>query len=180
MKYYTKASTNGKMSAREKENFDVAYRAACESIVLLENDGVLPLKNKTVALFGNGAKRTIKGGTGSGEVNERHSVNILEGLEKSGVIVITQKWIEDYEELYTTKEKEFNDGKVKKSIKNPSKAMELLADFGGCAARKVSHKDIEESKTDTCIYVVARQAGEGVDRRAKKAIYILPMKNMQI
>ena len=112
MKYYTKASLNGEISQREKQNFDVAYRAACESIVLLENDGALPLKNKTVALFGNGAKRTIKGGTGSGEVNERHSVNILEGLENAGFTVTTHRWINDYDELYTVKEKEFNDGKV--------------------------------------------------------------------
>lgn len=168
MKYYTKASLNGEISQREKQNFDVAYRAACESIVLLENDGALPLKNKTVALFGNGAKRTIKGGTGSGEVNERHSVNILEGLENAGFTVTTHRWINDYDELYTVKEKEFNDGKVKKFLKNPSKAMDLLADFGGCAARKVSDKDIKDSNTDTCIYVIARQAGEGVDRRAQK------------
>ena len=168
MKYYTKASLNGEISQREKQNFDVAYRAACESIVLLENDGVLPLKNKTVALFGNGAKRTIKGGTGSGEVNERHSINILKGLENAGFTVTTYKWINDYDELYTAKEKEFNDGKVKKFLKNPSKAMELLADYGGCAARKVSPKDIQDSNTDTCIYVIARQAGEGVDRRAQK------------
>ena len=39
MKYYTKASINGEISQREKQNFDIAYRAACESIVLLENDG---------------------------------------------------------------------------------------------------------------------------------------------
>ena len=95
MKYYTKASLNGEISQREKQNFDVAYRAACESIVLLENDGALPLKNKTVALFGNGAKRTIKGGTGSGEVNERHSVNILEGLENAGFTVTTHRRMKD-------------------------------------------------------------------------------------
>ena len=46
--------------------------------------------------------------------------------------------------------------------------MDLLADFGGCAARKVSDKDIKDSNTDTCIYVIARQAGEGIDRRAQK------------
>ena len=168
MKYYTKASKDNKPTIREKENFNVAYRAACESIVLLENDGVLPLCNKTVALFGNGAKRTVKGGTGSGEVNERHSVNILEGLENAGFTVTTHRWIEDYEQLYVVKEKEFNDNKLKKFFKNPTKTMELMEDFGGCAARKVSQKDIDESNTDTCVYVIARQAGEGVDRRAKK------------
>ena len=116
MKYYTKASPNGEISELEKQNFDVAYRAACESIVLLENDGVLPLKNKTVALFGNGARRTIKGGTGSGEVNERHSINILEGLENAGFSVTTKRWISDYDELYTKKEKEFNEFLTNKGL----------------------------------------------------------------
>jgi len=168
MKFYTKASTDPKANQREIKNLQTAYKAACESIVLLENDGTLPLENKTVALFGNGAKRTVKGGTGSGEVNERHSVSILEGLERAGFTVTSYKWIEDYDKLYAEKEKEFNDGKLKKFLKNPSKAMELLADFGGCAARSINEDDYNNSNTDTCIYVVARQAGEGVDRKAEK------------
>ena len=168
MKFYTKAAKDPTPNKREAENLQIAYTAACESIVLLENDGTLPLANKTVALYGNGAKRTVKGGTGSGEVNERHSVSILEGLENAGFTVTTKAWIEEYDNLYTAKEKEFNDNKLKRFFKNPSKAMELLADFGGCAARCVDEKDYQSSNTDTCIYVVARQAGEGVDRRAAK------------
>ena len=77
MELLTKASYSGEVSEREKRNLEVAYRAACESMVLLKNEGVLPLKAKKVALYGPGVSRTIKGGTGSGEVNERHSVTIL-------------------------------------------------------------------------------------------------------
>ena len=77
MRLLTKASLNGEVSRREKENLAVAYRAACEAMVLLKNDGTLPLQTRKVALYGSGASRTIKGGTGSGEVNERHSVTIL-------------------------------------------------------------------------------------------------------
>ena len=168
MKFYTKASTDPRPNEREIKNLQISYKAACESIVLLENDGTLPIKNKTVALFGNGAKRTVKGGTGSGEVNERHSISIMEGLENAGFNVTTKDWIEEYDHLYKTKEKEFNDNKLKRFFKNPSKAMELLEDFGGCPARCVDENDAEKSSTDTCIYVVARQAGEGVDRKAQK------------
>ena len=84
MKLLTKASYSNEVTGREKRNLDVAYRAACESIVLLRNEQVLPLQTKKVALFGAGASRTIKGGTGSGEVNERHSVTILEGMKNRG------------------------------------------------------------------------------------------------
>ena len=76
----TKASYDKGMNEREKRNLVVAYEAACESIVLLENDGALPIQGKKVAMFGAGVTHTIKGGTGSGEVNERHSVTIYEGL----------------------------------------------------------------------------------------------------
>ena len=74
-------------------NRDVAYHAATEGIVLLKNDGTIPMTPSNIALFGNGAAVTTKGGTGSGEVNERHSVDILEGLENAGFKVTTKAWI---------------------------------------------------------------------------------------
>ena len=100
MELLTKASFNGEVSEREKQNLEVAYRAACESMVLLKNENVLPLNTKKVALYGPGVTRTIKGGTGSGEVNERHSVTILEGMENRGFEVTTKQWIKDYEDAY--------------------------------------------------------------------------------
>lgn len=50
-----------------------------------------PLKPGKIALYGAGAGMTIKGGTGSGEVRERHVVSILEGMEKAGFTVTTQE-----------------------------------------------------------------------------------------
>ena len=84
----------------ERQHREVAYRAALEGIVLLENDGVLPLKPGKIALYGAGADMTIKGGTGSGEVNERHAVSIREGLEETGFTVTTKHWIKEYEWIY--------------------------------------------------------------------------------
>ena len=37
-----------------------------------------------IAAYGNGVRHTIKGGTGSGEVNSRCSYTIEQGLEKAG------------------------------------------------------------------------------------------------
>ena len=34
--------------------------------------------------------------------------------------------------------------------------------------RLITEQDIKESNTNTCIYVLSRQAGEGIDRRAEK------------
>ena len=63
---FTKAKTSQEETKREIENRNISYKAATEGIVLLQNNGVLPLKTKKVALFGPGALMTIKGGTGSG------------------------------------------------------------------------------------------------------------------
>ena len=82
MRLLTKASYSGEVSKREKENLEVAYRAACEGMVLLKNDGTLPLTTKKIALYGPGASMTIKGGTGSGDVYVEHIVGILEGMDQ--------------------------------------------------------------------------------------------------
>ena len=83
----------------KKSGKKLAYKAAVEGIVLLENDGSLPLKAGKIALYGAGAKKTIKGGTGSGEVNERHAVSVF---GRTGTMqdlqITTMRWIEDYDQ----------------------------------------------------------------------------------
>ena len=54
----------------EEAGKEIAYQAAVEGIVLLENDGCLPLNPGKIALYGAGAKMTIKGGTGSQSMDE--------------------------------------------------------------------------------------------------------------
>ena len=76
MKQIIYASNTKDISELELQNRYLALECAKEAIVLLKNDGILPLKDQKIALFGSGAKKTIKGGTGSGEVNERYSVSI--------------------------------------------------------------------------------------------------------
>lgn len=170
MKLLTKASYSGKVSEREKRNLEIAYRAACESIVLLKNNAVLPLKTKRVALFGPGVSRTIKGGTGSGEVNERHSVTILEGMENRGFEITSKQWIRDYEEAYKEEERahKIAQKEALKSMKAQSIMEIMLAGFQPSNGRAITQEDIQESNTDTAIYVLSRQAGEGGDRKAEK------------
>ena len=49
------------VSEREKKNREISRWAAAQGMVLLENDGVLPLKaGARIALFGMGARHTIK------------------------------------------------------------------------------------------------------------------------
>lgn len=64
---------------REQAHRRLARQAAAESMVLLKNDGVLPLApGSCAALYGMGARYTIAGGTGSGSVNSREILDALE------------------------------------------------------------------------------------------------------
>ena len=79
-------SLSTEITEREQRNRILAREIAEEGIVLLKNDGLLPLQpEKPLSLLGGGAVMTIKGGTGSGDVNERHSVSILEGFRNQKV-----------------------------------------------------------------------------------------------
>ena len=175
MSLLTKASYSNEMTQREQENLQVAYRAACEGIVLLKNDGTLPLKTKKVALYGAGASMTIKGGTGSGEVNERHSVTILEGMTDRGFEIATRNWIADFERLYVEAEAAYKVEKKKRiNILKPNSIMDMLMeDFRAPCGPVIDDSYVAASNTDSCVYVVSRQAGEGGDRKAEKGDFFL-------
>ena len=170
MKLLTKASPDGSMNQRERENLKVAYEAACEGMVLLKNDGTLPLKTKKVALYGPGASMTIKGGTGSGEVNERHSVTVLEGLQNRGFEVTTLGWIAEYERQFALAQEEYKKEKKKRvNLLKMDSIMQMLFDnFRAPVGLPITVENVRSSDTDACIYVLSRQAGEGVDRKAEK------------
>ena len=95
-----KAGTNPEPTQFELENRALARKAAAEGFVLLENDGILPLKDKKVAIYGSGARMTVKGGTGSGQVRERYSVNIAQGMENAGFEVASKDWLDRFDKFY--------------------------------------------------------------------------------
>ena len=79
------ASTSETVSRRELDHMNQVRALAGECMTVLKNDGTLPLKETgNVALYGSGARRTVKGGTGSGDVNSRSVVSIEDGLEDAG------------------------------------------------------------------------------------------------
>lgn len=162
----TKAVTSKEISARERRNRRLAYESAVEGIVLLENKGILPVEPGTIALFGAGAQYTIKGGSGSGEVNVRHVVTAEEGLEKAGFTIATKDWIWRYDALWRTGKEEFLRESRKKLQKIGTSVLAdlMAAEYCYPAGDRIREDEIEASGTDTCLYIVARQSGEGHDR----------------
>lgn len=72
-------------SERELRHAAFARKLAAEGMVLLKNEQILPLDpSQPIALFGAGAVQTVKGGLGSGDVNNRRNISIYEGLLEAG------------------------------------------------------------------------------------------------
>ena len=169
METITRANPSPEVTQRELDNRLLAYEAACEGLVLLKNDGALPFAHKRVALYGPGAAHTIKGGTGSGEVNERHSVTVLEGMEDRGFELTTRQWLADYEAFYAQAHAAYREEKRKRvNLLKPGSIMDMLWDNFRLPAGPVPDTVTD---TDQCVYVLSRQAGEGGDRRAEAGDY---------
>ena len=140
--------------------------AAPEGMVLLENNGVLPLKDvKKVALYGTGSYDFIAGGTGSGNVNKPYIRNVAEGLTVNGLEVNKniQTWYEQYIAL------------AKTNLKNNTASSGVLLGDPVIAEMEVSRDFIEkmEPATDVAIFTLSRNAGEGGDRYAKDGDWTL-------
>lgn len=89
-------TTSNEVSEREEKNAELAVEAAQEGMVLLKNNGALPVNaGSKIALYGSGAVCTIKGGTGSGDVNQRNVVNIYDGL-KDVYNIANQSYLQPY------------------------------------------------------------------------------------
>ena len=166
-----------KVQEWETQHRQLAKEAAAEGIVLLKNeDQILPLKaGSKVALYGAGAGRTIKGGTGSGDVNERESVTIWQGMKNAGFEITSEDWIRSYEKIYEKARQDWKDDIVTRSGGNGGNVMDFFTVYSTTPFIMPTGDPVEkpEKDCDTAIYVLSRVAGEGADRNAAKGDYYL-------
>ena len=171
MKNY-RANATSEMTQLERENGQIVRELAGECMVILENDGILPLKGTCrVALYGNGARHTIKGGTGSGDVNARKVVCIEEGLESTGFTVVTENWLNAYDAAIA-EEKERHQKKIKKLAEELHKP-EINVAFDYPYEDPDAPEITEKEDAELAIYVLSRNSGEGKDRYCRKGDYLL-------
>ena len=80
----------------------MARKAAEESIILLKNEGTLPLNgNEKVALYGISSVDFVGIGTGSGWVNTEHIANMQEAMTEAG-FTLDENLAEYYRLCYAT------------------------------------------------------------------------------
>ena len=142
-----------------KAHAAVARSAAAESMVLLRNEGALPLSgSEKVAMYGISSIDFVAGGTGSGNVNKAYVVNMKEGLENAGFKL--DKDLVDYYESYIkyyNANNKLNSSNANRPLLGSAKLAEIPV---GSAAIKRQAKN-----NDVAVITIGRNAGEGADRK---------------
>jgi len=163
LEYIFKTPTFAQYKYSDKPNLtehaEVTRKAATEGMVLLKNEkNTLPFsdKQKEVSLFGVTSYAWITGGTGSGSVNNKHTVSLLEGLQSAGY-----KLDKELADLYTPyAEKEVIAEKERRKARGilalPERLPEMKMDDA------LIQKKAETS--EIAFVTLGRNSGEGGDR----------------
>lgn len=166
LEYIVKTPTFNKFEATDapdlKKHAEITRQAANEGIVMLKNNGVLPLASdiKTVALYGVSSYEFLSGGVGSGCVHPPYVVDMVTGLANAGLSAtprltsVYRKYIDFETEKY-------------EMDRHPTRWFESPV-MGQCKYPEIGFTmqaiSTEEPQADAAIITLGRQAGEGIDR----------------
>jgi beta-glucosidase len=145
-----------------KAHADLVREAGSESMVLLENNGVLPLIDsvKRIAAYGVGTYDYIIGGTGSGDVNEAYAVSLANGLVNAGYQLYAElkdTYIRHIEEYYIHNKLDPND-KLASYLPKP-RPVEIIPEATQLA--------LQAKANDIAVITISRCSGEFLDRKIK-------------
>ncbi len=173
--------TTNEILPREIKHQELSRRAAGEGVVLLKNENSLPISaDEKIAIYGNGIQKIMKGGSGSGDVNERRVVSFLEGLKAAGFTVINEGDVQDNMDAFVKARLEWRD-RIHEKLANFS-AGDTMNFLKVMAETKVAPVDIIDVKeadvlaADAAVYLISRQAGEGKDRPLAEGEWYLTAK----
>ena len=147
----------------EKKHIKIMRETAPECTLFLKKNQEFPISEPcNVLLVGSGARNTQKGGLGSGDTEPRNYTTCEEGLEKAGFVITSKKWLDQY-----PIEKEKLIGEYMKYIETMHIQNKVTQSFRMMAFPEYDYNlDLNfEQKADIAIYVIARNSGEGTDRR---------------
>ncbi|MBE6718773.1 MAG: beta-glucosidase [Ruminococcaceae bacterium] len=154
----TNIGENGRRITGCKEHIELSRKVAAEGMVLLENNGILPLKNNTtVALFGIGSIDYVKGGGGSGMVYCDYVRNLYEGfMQKKPKILVYEPLTKYYYDYAIPLLSEHGGSKIFSEIEIPSELIDNAA-----------------NNSDVAIITIHRFSAENRDRFAEKGDFYL-------
>ena len=133
-----------------EEAKDVTGQIAEEGMVLLENDGILPIREPSnINLFGWSSVNPAYGGTGSGGLNDLYErVSIIDGLTDAG-FQVNQELVDFYND--------FSADRAEMSLSTQNWTLTEAPASAYSEELLQSAKDF----SDTAVLVISRMAGEG-------------------
>ena len=155
----------------ERRHLEQVRSLAPECALFLKRSGKLPLPGPCdIALYGSGARHTVPGGTGSGEVNSRFSVTVEEGFREAGFQILTTDWLDRYDAVRKQAYAAF----IKK-IKSDARKhhTSALVEGMGAVMPEPEYEIPLERRCSTAVYVLSRISGEGSDRKIVPGDFLL-------
>lgn len=162
---------NIKLNDYEIEHNKFLRENGAECTLFLKRNDDFPLDGPCdVALYGCGARKTIKGGTGSGDVNSRYFVTVEDGLIDAGFNITTTDWLNKYDEVRNEAYKEFV-----KNVKADARKHHVLGVVEGMGKimKEPAYAIPLYGAGNVGIYVLSRISGEGSDRTFEPGDYKL-------
>ncbi len=155
----------------EREHLQRLRKGLAECTVLLAENGAFPLgRPGRIAAFGSGVRHTVKGGTGSGEVNSHFFVTVEQGLTDAGFTLTSGAWLEAYDEIRKQAGKKW----IKKLRSDARAARTLPVLYGmGEVMPEPEYELPLDGEAGAAVYVLSRSSGEGSDRRRVKGDLLL-------
>ena len=150
------------MEAYERDHLDMLRGYLADCAVLLKSDGAFPLDRPCkLAAYGSGVRRTVKGGTGSGEVNSRFFVTVEQGLTDAGFTLTSGAWLDGCDAAYAQARAAFL-----KDLRAGARAHHTnVFVYGMGKSMPEPEYDLTlDAEGDAAIYVLSRNSGEGNDR----------------
>ena len=151
----------------EEQHIRILRETSAECTLFLNKNDEFPINNPcNVLLIGSGARNTLKGGLGSGDVESSYFTTCEEGLEKAGFKITSKNWLKEYIKL--KEEKAIEEINYIKDLDNKIKAFQPFYMVSFPEYEYNLQIEDKEKEADIAIYVLSRISGEGLDRRLIK------------
>lgn len=178
---------NGTRVTASKKHIELSRKAAGEGMVLLKNNGTLPLDRGTkIALFGQASVNYMKGGGGSGDVYCPYIRNLYDGFRvkaSEGKAEVFSP-LEDFYKEHVKKEQrrgkecwEKESPEIERIEGDTEKGFRFGELYRKMQVReaKLSSELLEAAAafTDTAVVAIGRYSGESWDRASEKGDFYL-------